>query len=121
MHQTDKLMVGVTAVLLLTSTVPSISEGPQPVRAEGKTEPAPDRTVAPEVEEAADEILLLLDRTNSETAKSLNELLQKLPRTSRQVAEQAIGELMLKDQIHRVGEGTNQDPYRYWFQKGHMG
>jgi hypothetical protein len=119
MHQTNTLMAGVTAAVLLGSPGPSVSAAGAPDGRGAETQLAQAPT-APAVEEAEDAVALLLDRTPAEQAKSLDELLSKMPGTSREVAKQAIDNLLLEDKIHQVGAGTTADPYRYWSLKTHQ-
>ena len=109
MNQTNTLMAGVTAAMLLGSPGASISAAEVP----DEIQLAQNQT-APPVEEAEDAVALLLDRTPRAQAKSLDDLMSKMPGTSKEVAQQAIDNLMLEDKINRVGEGTANDPYRYW-------
>ena len=120
MDKTSALMAGVTAAMLLASPGPSISQTGQSSGADEKAAPAPDRTGASDVEEVGDRISLLLARTPSDSAKTLDELLARLPGTPRDIAEQAIDGLMAEDVIHRIGDGTPASPYRYWSQRGYQ-
>jgi hypothetical protein len=116
MNQTNKLMAGVTAAMIVSSPGPSMSAG------------APDRTgnewqlaqaPAPAVGDAEDAVELLLHQTSKENAKTLDELLPDLPGISRDAAKQAIDTLMAKEEIQRIGAGTTGDPYRYWSKPGY--
>ena len=119
MHRTSTLMAGVTAAMLVTAPGAATSEAQERSGAGASNQPAPGQGVTPDVQEVEDRIMLLLDRTPRDSAKSLDELMPHLPDVSRELAEQAMALLLSEDVIHRVGDGTAESPYRYWSLKGH--
>ena len=119
MHETNKLMAGVAAAMLLGSPGPSLADG-EARDGEGPTRLAQTRPAA-DVDDVEDAVAMLLHRTPKESAKSLDDLMPRMSGIPRETAQRAIDNLYSEDLISRVGAGTPDDPYRYWSMKGFTG
>jgi hypothetical protein len=115
MNRTQKLMASVAAAAALVSSkaaqaAGSVGSAAIPIR--GEQAPASDPAAA-----AVDAVYEKVDVAQSK-ALSIEEIQQRLPKMDRKAIDAALSRLVYDGRIRRIGQGTKQDPYRYYRYQG---
>jgi hypothetical protein len=113
MNRTKKLMTAVTASLLLSSTISTIGAM---VSTQAQTAPETDESwkTNPQVEKAAGTILDWLKGTTLSEAKTADEISKKFPDLGSTLVENALKRLIWQGDIKRTGDGSVDNPYKYF-------
>jgi hypothetical protein len=119
MHRTTKLITTVTASLLLAGS--SVANAGLP-RLESQTAPQNDgaEKTDPKIDKAADAIYEWLKGTTEKEAKTQDDVSKKFPALGSDLVEKALNQL-IKHDLHRAGDGTQDSPYRYFEYCSHCG
>lgn len=108
MDRTRKLLMGVTASVLLSGVTNPLVAEPAVLTVNPQQQPDQKVTAASNI------ITELLSGVPEQNALTLNELLAKRPDLNRRYAERAIVDLLNRNLIRRTGDGTTYKPYRYY-------
>ena len=116
MNRTSKLMTTVLASVLLNGAEPS----PLAATEEDQGQEANQSTTDQEVSDAANRIHDWLP-TDPSKAKSVEEIILAFPQFKSGLVEEAIKYLIDDARLKRLGNGTKDEPFRYYLPSGHNG
>jgi hypothetical protein len=111
MNRTSKLMTTVLASILFNGTVAGSKMAATFAGQNHEMDQSKEDT---EVSNAADRIHEWLKTTEPRDAKSLQEVIREFPQFTSTLVEQSLKRLILDDDIKRMGDGSQDNPYRYY-------